>query len=629
MSKKVYDIVNEKIIEKLQQGTIPWVKPWNDASFEAAHNAVSGRCYTGINRLLLDDGGYLTYRQIQGAGAKLKAGAKSKLVTFWKISKEVDTAGNETGKTIPFLRYYKVFSLKDVEGFTPKQKDIEGLDFIPEVHADNVANCYMIGEGITYHEGGNEAYYTPARHSVTMPKKKHFKSVESFYATLFHELGHSTMKSLNRSHTGYGMRGHEEGVAELCSAYMMQHLRLSNEGLIDNTAEYISGWIKRLKKDPRAIIKIAGAAEKAMQHILDVAVDTPIGDIEPLDVEPAELEKVASPVVVDVKSEPKPQTVLTEQHLFDHILLGGSGFQEGKQRIVEQYGKNKSAKENIAFLKQEYGVGGRSEYFPNGLRGYSSHDSKGISLRLYGESNESDSNTDFLFSWAKVQKRLGELIAFNLYIKQEEPKQNDIRKDNEMSNDDIKLITHEEACKLISSCDGGNNYRPIGKFIAQERDIWCAIDNSNGWAWTETFPTHELAVAYLKDEIESDCAEEIEDVSSPADEKINFSITLSQEEFEARNICREVPTDDGKGLQYEYVIELTPSELEQAYRIKEEEYMLLDLEQNLDNFYDNDTAMIKEVLNNKKLCEELISNYQDRCACEDYLDWYAVFKKTL
>lgn len=301
MSNVVYQYVTDRIIAKLETGTIPWVKPWNDAKYEAAYNAGSGRCYTGINALLLDEGGYMTIKQINERGWKVRKGARSHMVTFWKFTEVEDKDGNKD--TVPLLRYYNVFHESDIEGYekparVKKEEEKPGLQFTPHEAAHNTSARYLIGDNIPYHEGGNAAYYThfPV-HSITMPKKANFKSVEHYYATLFHEMGHSTMHGLKRDRPS---RGKEEGIAELCSAYLMRHFHMSNEGLLDNTAEYISGWIRELRNDPRLIVTTAGKAQKAMEYILDVAERTEYADICPLDVEERpEAEKAASPAAFD------------------------------------------------------------------------------------------------------------------------------------------------------------------------------------------------------------------------------------------------------------------------------------------------------------------------------------------
>ena len=67
----VYAIVNQKIIEQLEKGTVPWLQPWTDAGLPK--NAVSGKSYRGINIMLLGCMGYannsfLTFKQLTDIG---------------------------------------------------------------------------------------------------------------------------------------------------------------------------------------------------------------------------------------------------------------------------------------------------------------------------------------------------------------------------------------------------------------------------------------------------------------------------------------------------------------------------------------------------------------------------------
>ena len=83
MTNSVYEIVTNKIIEKLEQGTVPWRKPWINGN--AAVNWKTQKPYRGINTMLLDPGEYVTFKQVQEIkGAKVKKGAKSEIVVFWK-----------------------------------------------------------------------------------------------------------------------------------------------------------------------------------------------------------------------------------------------------------------------------------------------------------------------------------------------------------------------------------------------------------------------------------------------------------------------------------------------------------------------------------------------------------------
>ncbi len=87
MANKVYEIVTERIIEKLQQGEIPWHMPWSN---ELPKNLKSGKTYRGINVFLLGSMGYsnpywLTYNQANDLGGHVKKGEKSTMVVFWKM----------------------------------------------------------------------------------------------------------------------------------------------------------------------------------------------------------------------------------------------------------------------------------------------------------------------------------------------------------------------------------------------------------------------------------------------------------------------------------------------------------------------------------------------------------------
>ncbi|MBE6061919.1 MAG: helicase, partial [Clostridium sulfidigenes] len=100
----------------------------------------------------------------------------------------------------------------------------------------------------------------------------------------------------------------------------------------------------------------------------------------------------------------------------DEVLQTGSGVEGGKYRIYLQFQKNASSKENADFLKKEYGTGGRMPALPNSeLDEW--HDGKGITL---SRGRSGIVNPDILLSWAKVQKRIGELIAADRYLNSKE-----------------------------------------------------------------------------------------------------------------------------------------------------------------------------------------------------------------
>ena len=85
MSVNVYEMVTERIIKQLEQGTIPWQKPWTGVR-SGAFNRVSKKPYSLINQAILEKSGeYATFHQWKNLGGHIKKGAKSEIVVFWKI----------------------------------------------------------------------------------------------------------------------------------------------------------------------------------------------------------------------------------------------------------------------------------------------------------------------------------------------------------------------------------------------------------------------------------------------------------------------------------------------------------------------------------------------------------------
>ena len=95
-------------------------------------------------------------------------------------------------------------------------------------------------------------------------------------------------------------------------------------------------------------------------------------------------------------------------------LASGSGFENGKARIIAYYAENHSAKERTAFLKQEYGTGGRSWTFQDGSNGFLDYDASGVKLRSYPKGQEQR------LKWSEVEKRIHVLIATGKYLDERE-----------------------------------------------------------------------------------------------------------------------------------------------------------------------------------------------------------------
>lgn len=277
MTNKVYEYVTNAIVEKLEQGVIPWQRPWKSLTSNGLPISwVTKKAYRGINTFLLESGEYLTFKQIQAQGGNVKRGEKGHMVVFYRMmesTREVD--GEEESRSFPFLRYYTVFEVAQCEGIERKcpVEVTDDLEIVPIEKAEAIKKGYKNAPSIRHI--GNSACYRPATDEIRMPKKASFFSMEEYYSTLFHEMGHSTGHATRLAREGIthtsGMRtdsyAKEELVAEMTAA-MLSGIAGIELKVIDNSASYIESWMRRLKADPSLIVKTASLAQKASDLIL-------------------------------------------------------------------------------------------------------------------------------------------------------------------------------------------------------------------------------------------------------------------------------------------------------------------------------------------------------------------------
>lgn len=280
----LYASVTNTILEALKRGVVPWRKPWN-ASASLPVNIVSGKPYRGVNVFLLamtpyTDHRWLTYKQAQEKGGRVRPGEKSTMVVFWKRwepKPEPDDQDESPRSQAPLLRYFNVFNAEQCEGL-----DLPEIPH-PERLADHqrIARADLLVDSMptkpTIRQGGRAAWYRPMDDLVNIPEIGKFDSPDSYYATLFHELAHATGHEtrLNRKGVteaiqfGSGEYSKEELVAELTSAFCCATVSLDNS-LIEDSASYIEGWLSVLKGDSKAVVIAAAQAQRAADFIRGV-----------------------------------------------------------------------------------------------------------------------------------------------------------------------------------------------------------------------------------------------------------------------------------------------------------------------------------------------------------------------
>ena len=120
-------------------------------------------------------------------------------------------------------------------------------------------------------------------------------------------------------------------------------------------------------------------------------------------------------LIAEAEAETTSAFVISQEDI-DAVLTRGSGIHDGKYRIYEQYLKQETHEANVAFLKDEYGIGGAYPAVP-GRQLDENHDGKGIKISR-GSIMRPDA--EVLLSWKKIEKRIGELIATDQYLSQAE-----------------------------------------------------------------------------------------------------------------------------------------------------------------------------------------------------------------
>ena len=289
----VAQIMTDKIIALMEKGVCAWNRPWNLS--EVPKNLTSMRAYRGFNTWLLraekieknySTDFWLTAKQAIDIKGHVRKGEKSTPIIFWNISFLVKGKWYSSAKlkALGFgqamverksfsLKYFNVFNADQCEGVShkiPSPSEVTEIGSIAQL--DEIESNWK--DIPTINTGGDKAVYFPTRDSITLPNKEQFNGTAEFYATKWHELGHSTghKSRLNRKElndcAGFGSHSYskEELTAELFSSSMMAIGGVTQT--IDNSAAYIQSWMKALKNDKDLLIEASGRAQAAIDYVI-------------------------------------------------------------------------------------------------------------------------------------------------------------------------------------------------------------------------------------------------------------------------------------------------------------------------------------------------------------------------
>ncbi len=275
--KDVHQIINDKIIEQLQKGIVPWRVAWTEAGIPT--NVSSQKQYRGINLMLLASLGYeqnffITENQLNDIGATIKPNERPHVVTYWsnksqEMNAEVDNGKRKTSA----LRYYMVYNVSQCAGIlgelVPEKLPLPVSDELREKLVADIQN------GPVIKHKDPMPYYDPLEDCLNMPKPKTFDHSAGYYRTLLHQLVHSTghhtrldrMGLVQMSEFGADAYSQEELVAEIGAGFLESYTGVASTG--EPAPEYLQGWISKLQKDTHFIFTAAALAQKAVDFILN------------------------------------------------------------------------------------------------------------------------------------------------------------------------------------------------------------------------------------------------------------------------------------------------------------------------------------------------------------------------
>ena len=131
----------------------------------------------------------------------------------------------------------------------------------------------------------------------------------------------------------------------------------------------------------------------------------------------------------DLSQVPTVQHFITEDEI-DAAMTSGSSFAGGKGRIYAFFMENHTDKEKVRFLKDEYGMGGRTHALSGATHSGEDHDGKGLHYKK-------QDCPDVHLNWEKVAKRITSLIQKGRYLTEQEQAQYDkLQAEKELAEED-------------------------------------------------------------------------------------------------------------------------------------------------------------------------------------------------
>lgn len=318
--RSAYEVVNELVLTRLEEGTPPWRMPWTAPGLPMRMNA--GKPYRGINVFLLGmsamASGYSspwwgTYDHIaeragmkkipdssnrgyhweskDGKPAGVRKGEKATMVTYWSTwnRTEQNADGKDEVHKGQMLLRTSAFNAEQADGLPERfaaQDNEPGAELDPIESAEALIRRYLDNGGPQWEIGGSRACYSPSADLARVPPLSAYTDPHEYYSTGFHELGHSTGhpsrldREVGECLFGSPDYGREELVAELTCCYLCAVAGVNTPEVTGNSAAYLAGWIRALKGDVKLVVMAAAKAQKAADLIQGIEF-ADVAELEP------------------------------------------------------------------------------------------------------------------------------------------------------------------------------------------------------------------------------------------------------------------------------------------------------------------------------------------------------------
>ena len=270
------ETITQKIIEALENGTTPWKCPFHRTAYPV--NFKTGHNYRGVNMFMLwltaMMSGYTTnyfigFQQARSLGGHVRRKESGiQIIVYSPYKKTVinNTTGAEEEVSRKFFKSDYVFNLDQIEGLKIETEN-------PEITPIEEIEALVKNTGVFIRHQGERAYFDNLNDFINMPYRSNFETLEEYYATMFHELIHSTghKSRINRLDiSSKEDKAFEELVAELGSAFLCAEYNLPQN--IKNTAAYVDSWLASLKKDTGYIFKASKVATEAIVYLQNLSI---------------------------------------------------------------------------------------------------------------------------------------------------------------------------------------------------------------------------------------------------------------------------------------------------------------------------------------------------------------------